>query len=202
MPRTLPWCRYADDGLVHCRERARSPGLKAELPTRLAECRHGNALRRSQDRLHGDGNRTGSITNIQFDFLGYGFRPRLRSTLQRQHAVLGLQPKAVSASALKAMRAAIRELNLRHPGQTLPMDEICRSGRSIRSCGGGSNTTDDARRRLCIPLLRYVNQMLLAWAMRKFKRFTAHKDPHGGRFLQKLAQEKAVGPVRALATGA
>jgi hypothetical protein len=40
------------------------------------------------------------------------------------------------------------------------------------------------------PLLRYVNQMLLAWAMRKFKRFTAHKI-RTSRFLQKLAQEKA-----------
>jgi RNA-directed DNA polymerase len=35
-----------------------------------------------------------------------------------------------------------------------------------------------------------VNQMLLAWAMRKFKRFKAHKI-RASRFLQKLAQEKA-----------
>jgi RNA-directed DNA polymerase len=40
------------------------------------------------------------------------------------------------------------------------------------------------------PLLGYVNQMLLAWAMRKFKRFRAHKI-RASRFLQKLAQEKA-----------
>ena len=32
--------------------------------------------------------------------------------------------------------------------------------------------------------------MLLAWAMRKFKRFTAHKI-RTSRFLQKLSQEKA-----------
>jgi hypothetical protein len=32
--------------------------------------------------------------------------------------------------------------------------------------------------------------MLLAWAMRKFKRFRAHKI-RASRFLQKLAQEKA-----------
>jgi hypothetical protein len=40
------------------------------------------------------------------------------------------------------------------------------------------------------PLLRYVNQMLLAWVMRKFKRFKAHKI-RTSRFLQKLAQENA-----------
>jgi RNA-directed DNA polymerase len=34
----LPWCRYADDGLVHCRTRHEAEALKAELQTRLAEC--------------------------------------------------------------------------------------------------------------------------------------------------------------------
>nr|WP_081311578.1 group II intron maturase-specific domain-containing protein [Ralstonia pickettii] len=36
------------------------------------------------------------------------------------------------------------------------------------------------------PLLRYVNQTLLAWAMRKFKRFKAHKI-RASQFLQQLA---------------
>ena len=34
----LPWCRYADDGLVHCRSEQEAEALKAELQTRLAEC--------------------------------------------------------------------------------------------------------------------------------------------------------------------
>ena len=35
----LPWCRYADDGLVHCRTEQEAEALKAELQARLAECR-------------------------------------------------------------------------------------------------------------------------------------------------------------------
>src|SRR2546430_17001868 len=35
----LPWCRYADDGLVHCRNEQEAQALKAELQARLAECR-------------------------------------------------------------------------------------------------------------------------------------------------------------------
>jgi RNA-directed DNA polymerase len=35
----LPWCRYADDGLVHCRTAQEAEALKAELQVRLAECR-------------------------------------------------------------------------------------------------------------------------------------------------------------------
>ena len=35
----LPWCRYADDGLVHCRNEQEALAVKAELQARLAECR-------------------------------------------------------------------------------------------------------------------------------------------------------------------
>src|SRR5438876_11481782 len=35
----LPWCRYADDGLVHCRTEQEAQALKAELQARLTECR-------------------------------------------------------------------------------------------------------------------------------------------------------------------
>ena len=35
----LPWCRYADDGLVHCRTEQEAQALKAALQARLAECR-------------------------------------------------------------------------------------------------------------------------------------------------------------------
>ena len=34
----LPWCRYADDGLVHCRTEQEAEALKTELQARLAEC--------------------------------------------------------------------------------------------------------------------------------------------------------------------
>ncbi len=41
MKRTYPdllWCRYADDGLVHCRTEREAEALKADLQARLAEC--------------------------------------------------------------------------------------------------------------------------------------------------------------------
>ena len=34
----LPWCRYADDGLAHCRNEQEAPALKSEGQARLAEC--------------------------------------------------------------------------------------------------------------------------------------------------------------------
>jgi RNA-directed DNA polymerase len=34
----LPWCRYADDGLVHCWTEKEAEALRAELKARLAVC--------------------------------------------------------------------------------------------------------------------------------------------------------------------
>jgi RNA-directed DNA polymerase len=34
----LPWCRYANDGLVHSRREKEALALKAALQARLAEC--------------------------------------------------------------------------------------------------------------------------------------------------------------------
>ncbi|MDN4985431.1 MULTISPECIES: reverse transcriptase domain-containing protein [Bradyrhizobium] len=34
----LPWCRYADDGLVHCRTEQEAEAIKAELQARLEVC--------------------------------------------------------------------------------------------------------------------------------------------------------------------
>jgi retron-type reverse transcriptase len=35
----LPWCRYADDGLVHCRNEQEAQALKAELQARRRRSR-------------------------------------------------------------------------------------------------------------------------------------------------------------------
>ena len=36
--RDLPWCRYADDGLVHCRTEQEAEALRGELQARLDVC--------------------------------------------------------------------------------------------------------------------------------------------------------------------
>jgi RNA-directed DNA polymerase len=182
----LPWCRYADDGLVHCRNELEAQALKAELQVRLAECRLEMHPTKTKIVYCRDGKRKGTYPNIQFDFLGYGFRPRLVRRSQDNTLFWGFNP-AVSVSALKAMRAAMRELNLRHRTD-LPMDEVARQINPLLR--GWIEYYGRYAPSALYPLLRYVNQMLLAWAMRKFRRFKAHKI-RASRFLQKLAREKA-----------
>jgi group II intron reverse transcriptase/maturase len=108
----LPWCRYADDGLVHCRTEQEAEALKAELQIRLAECHLEMHPTKTKVVYCKDGKRKGKYLNVKFDFLGYCFRPRLVRRFRDSSLFGGFNP-AVSPSAMKAMRQAIRDLNIR-----------------------------------------------------------------------------------------
>ena len=92
----LPWCRYADDGLVHCRTEQEAQALKADLQARLAECRLEMHPTKTKIVYCKDGQRKEKHPNVKFDFLGYGFRPRLvRRTPGRNELFWGSrQPSA------------------------------------------------------------------------------------------------------------
>jgi Reverse transcriptase (RNA-dependent DNA polymerase)/Group II intron, maturase-specific domain len=108
----LPWCRYADDGLVHCRNEQEAQALMAALQARLTECRLEMHPTKTKMVYCKDGKRKGKYPNIKFDFLGYCFRPRLVQKSRDKTLFCGFNP-AVSPSALKSMRAKIRELGIR-----------------------------------------------------------------------------------------
>jgi Putative transposase/Group II intron, maturase-specific domain len=88
---------------------------------------------------------------------------------------------------LQSMRTAIRELDLRCQTR-LSMAEIARQINPLLR--GWIGYYGRYSRSALYPLIRYVNLTLLAWAMRKFKRFRAHKV-RAGRFLERLARENA-----------
>ena len=182
----LPWCRYADDGLVHCRNEQEAQTLKAELQARLAECRLELHPAKTKIVYCKDRNRTGAYPNVQFDFLGYCFRPRMVRRSRDNKLFCGFNP-AVSSSALKAMRTTIRELDFRHLTQLSLVDIARRLNPLLR---GWIEYYGRYAPSALYPLLRYVNQTLRAWMMRKFKRFAAHKI-RAGRFLERLARENA-----------
>jgi hypothetical protein len=114
-----------------------------------------------------DGKRRGKHPNIKFDFLGYCFRPRLVRRSRDNSLFCSFNP-AVSPSALKSMRAKIRELGIRRRTE-VSLEEIAfRINPLLR---GWINYYGRYAPSALAPLLRYVNQTLQAWARRKFKRF-------------------------------
>jgi RNA-directed DNA polymerase len=180
----LPWCRYADDGLVHCRTQQEAEALKAELQARLAECHLEMHPMKTKVVYCKDGKRKGKYPNVKFDFLGYCFRPRRVRRLRDNSLFGGFNP-AVSSSAMKAMRKAIRDLDLRRQTQLTLQDIAQQLNPLLR---GWIAYYGRYAPSALYPLLRYVNQTLVAWVMRKFKRFKRRKV-QASQFLQRLATE-------------
>jgi RNA-directed DNA polymerase len=182
----LPWCRYADDGLVHCRVEHEAERVKTALQARLAECHLEMHPTKTRIVYCRDGKRRGMYPNVKFDFLGYCFRPRLVKRMRDGILFCGFNP-AVSPAALKSMRAKIRELGIRRRSDWSLADIAHRINPLLR---GWINYYGRYAPSAIAPLLRYVNLTLVAWVMRKFKRFRAHKV-RASRFLRSLSQRYA-----------
>ncbi len=179
----LPWCRYADDGLVHCRSEREAEALKAELQARLAKC--GLEMHPTKTKIVycKDGKRKGSYPNVTFDFLGYQFRPRMVRSSRDNELFCSFTP-AVSPSALKAIRSTVRDLNIRQQTQR-SLDDIARMLNPLLR--GWIGYYGRYNRAALETMLRHVNLTLVGWVMRKFKRFEG-RTVGAARFLEKLAR--------------
>jgi RNA-directed DNA polymerase len=180
----LPWCRYADDGLVHCRSEEEAQTVCEALQSRLAECRLELHPTKTKVVYCKDDRRRGQHEVVGFDFLGYGFRPRSVRAPDSQNVFCGFTP-AVSKSALNAMRATIRGLNIRTRTQ-VTLDDIARElNPKVR---GWIAYYGRYTRSALYPMARYINQTLAVWLKRKYKRF--HRRLGRARlFLAKIARE-------------
>jgi RNA-directed DNA polymerase len=182
----LPWCRYADDGLVHCRSEQEAEAMKVELQARLEVCGLQMHPTKTQIVYCKDHRRRRMYPIVKFDFLGYQFRPRRVASSQGMKVFCGYTP-AVSPTALKSMRATIRSLHI--PRQTPgTLAEIARQLNPLLR--GWIGYYGRFSRSALLSLVDYVNQKLKAWIRRKYKRFRLHKT-RASQFLLKLARENA-----------
>ena len=181
----VPWCRYADDGLVHCKTEAEAQAIKAALAARLQQCGLEMHPGKTQIVYCKDGSRKGQYPNTKFDFLGYCFRPRVVKNSKRNSLFVSFTP-AVSATALKAMRAKTRKLNYRNRTD-LSLRDISRLHNPvlrgwIAYYGRFSPSS-------LYPVYRHFNQTLVAWAMRKYKRLKGHKT-RASLFVEQIAERQ------------
>lgn len=168
---TVPWCRYADDGLVHCRSKRQAEELLVRLRDRFNAC--GLELHPEKTKIVycKDSVRKGNHDIWQFDFLGYTFRARSVQNRQQGNIFMSFTP-AVSKSALKAMRAKLRKLRIR-----------CRADMSIHQIAkwlnpmihGWINYYARFHKSAMKALGRHLNLALVKWARRKYKSLQRHK---------------------------
>src|SRR6516165_5734231 len=109
---SIPFERYADDIICHCRSEAEARRLWNALEVRFRTCRL--VLHPTKTKLVycKDTNRDGDFPVQSFDFLGYAFRPR-RAVWHGSRYGTSFLP-AASPQALKAIRQTIRRWALHH----------------------------------------------------------------------------------------
>jgi RNA-directed DNA polymerase len=181
----LPWCRYADDGLVHCRTEQEAQAVKAALAARFAECKLEMHPTKTKIVYCKDGSRKGKYPSTEFDFLGYTFRPRTVKNRKRNSMFVSFTP-AVSKTAQKAMRQTTRKLNYRNRTE-LSLADIARLHNPILR--GWLEYYGKFAPSGMYPVLRHFNQSLVAWAMRKYRRLKGHKT-RAIRFLEGILERQ------------
>ncbi|HET7885792.1 MAG TPA: reverse transcriptase domain-containing protein [Bradyrhizobium sp.] len=98
----VPFERYADDAICHCRSEAQALELRQALEQRFAGCRLRLHAQKTKIVYCKDANRPGEYPDRSFDFLGYTFRPRVAKNRDGKRFV-GFIP-AVSKKGGKRMR--------------------------------------------------------------------------------------------------
>jgi RNA-directed DNA polymerase len=177
-----PWCRYADDGLAHCRTELEAKQLLKALRNRLEQS--GLELHPDKTKIIycKDTNRKDKSSNKSFDFLGYTFRCR-EARNSKSNKLFGSFSPAVSKSALKSMRQKTRKLHWRNRTD-LSMEEISKLYNPVLV--GWNNYYGRYYKSAMGPIWSHFNRTLVKWAMNKYKCFR-NKKTKAAIFIEKIA---------------
>jgi RNA-directed DNA polymerase len=165
----IPFERYADDAICHCRTEAEAQSLRAALERRFAEC--GLELHPQKTRIVycKDDDRRGEYSETKFDFLGYTFQPR-RSKSRRGKHFINFTP-AVSNKATTAMRRTMRRWRL-HLRSDKSLEDLARLVNPIIQ--GWISYFRHFYKSALYPTFHHLDNTLASWATRKYKRLRGH----------------------------
>jgi len=167
----LPFERYADDIIVHCRTEREANLVRVKMAARLKQC--GLELHPEKTKVVycKDANRQGTHPNEKFDFLGFTFRPR-KAKSRKGKMFCSFSP-AISKKAEQKIRDEVRSWKLhRSTGQSL--QELAR--KINPKLGGWFNYYGRFTPSALRPIERHVGQSLVRWACRKYKKLRNHRS--------------------------
>jgi RNA-directed DNA polymerase len=158
-----PFERYADDAIIHCSSETQTRQLLDMLRQRFAECRLELHPQKTRIVYCKDANRQCNYPELQFDFLGYTFRPR--GAMNRSGKMFVSFIPAVSAKATKAMQSVLRQWKLSHRGD-LDLEDLVQWLQPVVQ--GWVNYYGRFCPSHLYRALRMVDELLVRWALRKY----------------------------------
>ncbi|HEX9536970.1 MAG TPA: group II intron reverse transcriptase/maturase [Streptosporangiaceae bacterium] len=169
----LPFERYVDDAVVHCRSERQARMVVQAIGERMEQV----GLRLHPDKTRivycKDGQRRGSSEHTSFDFLGFTFRTRgVRS--RHGNVFTGFGP-AISKSALKKISGQVRAWRLHlKTGRTLR--DLAREINPI--VRGWMQYYGAFYRSALHSLLQRINGYLVRWLRKKYRRLRTFAKAH------------------------
>ena len=166
------FARYADDAVVHCQSEAQARDLLEEIKERFEAC--GLKLHPEKTKIVycKDDKRHEEHQGIKFTFLSYEFRPRKARSPRYGNIFVGFLP-AISRDSVIGLREEVRSWNWQSQVHLDLEDLAQRANAKIR--GWINYYGKFYGSQLEREVLRYLNDRLVAWAVRKFKRFKKSK---------------------------
>lgn len=180
----IEWCRYADDGLVHCKTLKQAEYLLEKLKQRFEECGLKLHPEKTQIVYCKDGKRKGKHDKMKFNFLGYCFRGRKCKT-KKNDFFISFTP-AVSSEAMKSMRKKTKSLRW-NTRADLSLNEIAKRMNPILQ--GWLNYYGCFCRSQMYSVFHHFDKTLAAWARRKYKNLRHHKT-RATTWLEKIAKRE------------
>ncbi|MCP5248995.1 MAG: group II intron reverse transcriptase/maturase [Candidatus Accumulibacter sp.] len=181
--RSVRFCRYADDGVMHCRSLAQAKFALAKVGERFRQC--GLELHPEKTRIVycKDINRQGAFDCVQFTFLGYTFRPR-KAVDKYGRVYVNFAP-AVSRTALKVMRQTVRSWHLQLKCDKSLAELSAMFNPTLR---GWHQYYGRFYESAMSAVWKHLNEYLTRWLMRKYQRLARHKT-RARQALGRLAQK-------------
>ena len=181
---SIPFERYADDIIVHCRSEKQARWIKDMIKRQLAQ--YGLELHPEKTKIVycKDDDRKGNYSNEKFDFLGFTFRPRRSKNRWGKHFI-NFSP-AVSRKATKKMNQTIRAWRL-HMRSDKTLEYLAQT--SNPTLRGWINYYSSYYQSAWYPIFQHLNRILVRWAMRKYKKLKGHQR-RANHWLRRIAQKE------------
>jgi RNA-directed DNA polymerase len=166
----IPFERYADDTICHCKTKVQADSMLQAIKERLRSC--GLELNEGKTKLVycKDSNREEEQEHIQFDFLGYTFKP-MKAVNSRKEYFTSFLP-VISGKAKKKIGEVMRSWwkTSRTDKTLIELAEMINP-----SIQGWINYYAKFYKSGIYCLFNRLNERLAIWATNKYKRFRGHR---------------------------
>jgi len=161
----IPFCRYADDGILHCRSLEEAQSMRDRIELRFKEC--GLEIHPDKTKIIycKDSDREGEYEHIQFDFLGYTFRPRRAKN--RYGKLFESFCPAMSNNAITAIGQTVRGWKLQFHNDKSIEDLAVKFKAKIQ---GWVNYYGKFYSSRLYKIAYHIDMAIKKWVMRKFKK--------------------------------